>query len=274
MELVGKVVVVTGGASGIGRCLVEAFAANGALGVVVADTNIEWAQRVAERVDGIAVSCDVADPLQVQALVERAEREFGPVDVFCSNAGYSDQTSVGLQATAEEFQRITAVNLLAHVWAAQAVVPSMVRRGGGYLLQTLSSAALITGPSAPGYTLTKHGALGFAEWLALNYGGLGLRVSCLCPNAVYTGMFGRPFDDAGTSPPQIGALGEILMPEAVAAQVLAAMQTSEPFLITPHPRVQDSFRRKANDYDGWITRTRERLHRMRELTVTRTGEQS
>ena len=264
MQLAGTVVVVTGGASGIGRSLAEAFAARGAAGVVVADTNIEWAQRVAERIGGLAVACDVGDPEQITALVAQAEAAFGPVDVFCSNAGYSDPAPGALSGSPADFRRITDVNLLAHVWAAQAVVPSMVRRGGGYLLQTISSAALITGPSGPGYTLTKHGALGFAEWVALNYGHLGVRVSCLCPNAVFTGMFGRGFDDGdGAPPPADGPLGEVLMPEDVAIQVLAAMETDEPFLITPHPRVRESFRRKAEDYDAWIVRTRDRLQRMR-----------
>ena len=161
------------------------------------------------------------------------------------------------------------MNQLAHVWAARAVVPQMVARGEGYLLQTISSAALITGPSAPGYTMTKHGALGFAEWVALNYGLQGIRVSCLCPNAVYTGMFGRPLDDetfgtALAATPDAGALGDVLLPEDVAAQVVLAMQTDEPFLITPHKRVLDSFRRKGGDYEGWIKHTRGRLERMRE----------
>jgi hypothetical protein len=128
--------------------------------------------------------------------------------------------------------------------AARAVVPSMLARGEGYLLQTISSAALITGPSAPGYTTTKHGALGFAEWLTLNYGHLGIRVSCLCPNAVYTGMFGRPPDDESAAPPSGGAIGEILMPEDVAGTVIEAMD-AERFLILPHPRVGDSSRALA-----------------------------
>jgi NAD(P)-dependent dehydrogenase (short-subunit alcohol dehydrogenase family) len=156
------------------------------------------------------------------------------------------------------WRRIVEVNLMAHVWAAQAVVPSMLARGEGYLLQTISSAALITGPSGPGYTMTKHGALGFAEWLALNYGHRGIRVSCLCPNAVYTGMFGRPPDDESTAPPDGGALGEVLMPEDVAGTVIEAM-AAERFLIRPHPKVGDSFLRKATDYDAWLSRTRDRL---------------
>jgi NAD(P)-dependent dehydrogenase (short-subunit alcohol dehydrogenase family) len=122
-------------------------------------------------------------------------------------------------------------------------------------------AGPLTGPSGPGYTMTKHGALGFAEWLTLNYGHQGIRVSCLCPNAVYTGMFGRPLDDESAAPPDGGALGEVLMPEDVAGTVIESMD-AERFLILPHPRVGDSFLRKATDYDAWLRRTRDRLQTM------------
>ena len=265
MKLEDVCAVVTGGASGIGRALAERFAAEGARGIVVADLDEEWAVRVAEGVGGLGLACDVADPGQVAALVATAEAAFGPVDVFCSNAGYSDPAPGQLGQSPDAWRRIVDVNLLAHVWAAQAVVPGMVERGRGYLLQTVSSAALITGPSGPGYTLTKHGALGFAEWLTLNYGHLGVRVSCLCPNAVYTGMMGRSPDDRATRPPPDleGLLGDVLMPEDVAALVVEAMD-EERFLILPHPRVGESFVRKATDYDGWLDGTRSRLRRMRQ----------
>ena len=261
MNLAGKSVVVTGGAQGIGRALAERFAAKGARGVVVADLNGEWAARVAERVDGIGVSCDVGDPAAIAALVQTAQDAYGPIDVFCSNAGYTDPVPGDLAQPVDDWRRIVDVNLLAHVWAARLVVPAMAKRGEGYLLQTISSAALITGPSGPGYTLTKHGALGFAEWVTLNYGHRGVRVSCLCPNAVYTGMFGRPISDESSTPPDDPALGEVLMPEDVADQVVGAM-ADERFLILPHPRVGESFRRKAADYDAWLDSTRRRLQRM------------
>jgi NAD(P)-dependent dehydrogenase (short-subunit alcohol dehydrogenase family) len=266
MKLAGTSVVVTGGASGIGRALAERFAAEGAKGVVVADLDEEWAIKVADGIGGIGVQCDVGDPAQVEALVARAESAVGPVDVFCSNAGYSDPAPGDLSQPPDAWRRIVDVNLLAHVWAARAVLPSMLERGGGYLLQTISSAALITGPSGPGYTLTKHGALGFAEWVTLNYGHRGIRVSCLCPNAVYTGMFGRPRDDRSGQPPEDLPVGEILMPEDVAGQVVAAMD-EERFLILPHARVGESFLRKAADYDSWLAGTRRRVLRMRGETV-------
>lgn len=268
MDLKDSTVVVTGGGNGIGFALGLRFAAEQVGGVVIADINADWARLAAERIQALGVSalgvgCDVGDPDSVDRLIGTAEGAFGPVDVFCSNAGYSDRPPGDLSQPVQAWRDIVDVNLLAHVWAARRVVPSMIERGGGYLLQTISSAALITGPSFPGYTLTKHGALGFAEWLTLNHGHQGIRVSCLCPNAVYTGMFGRdPGDESEV--PDGGALGDILSPEYVADLTVSAMTGQEPFLILPHPRVGQSFLRKATDYDTWIGRTRERLRWMRE----------
>ena len=271
MNVSGKVVVVTGAANGIGCALATRFAERGAAGVVVADLDGDGAVAVAERIGGFGVSCDVGDPESIKGLVSATERRFGPIDVFCSNAGYSDPVSFDLDMSADAYRRIVDVNLLAHVWAAQAVVPGMIERGGGYLVQTISAAALITGPSAPGYTLTKHGALGYAEWLTLNFGHLGIKVSCLCPNAVYTGMFGATPDQIDADPPEGTPIGEVLRAIDVADAVLDAM-AEERFLILPHPRVGESFARKANDYDRWLAGTRRRLLRMRGIEPV-TGDQ-
>ena len=217
MELTGACAVVTGGGHGIGRALAERLSREGAR-LVVADLNEDRAKRVAARLDGIAVGVDVADPDAVAGLVTMAEAAFGPIAVFCSNAGITDMGD-GLASTPAQIDRIVAINLLAHVWAAQAVIPSMVQRGGGYLVQTISSAALITGPSGVGYTLTKHGALGFAEWVALNYAHLGIQVTCLCPNAVNTGMLGRNEDDEARSARRDDSvtrnIGEVVEPEVL-----------------------------------------------------------
>jgi NAD(P)-dependent dehydrogenase (short-subunit alcohol dehydrogenase family) len=262
MDLAGQCAVVTGGAHGIGRALAERLAAEGAR-VVVADVNAERAEKVAARVDGRAVVCDVGDPGAIADLVQQAEAAFGPVYVFCSNAGISDR-GPDLESSVDQVRLIVDVNLLAHVWAAQQVVPGMVERGSGYIVQTISSAALITGPSGMGYTLTKHGALGFAEWLALNYAHRGVVVSCLCPNAVNTGMLGRNEDDdtSALSDEMRQFLGDVVEPEQCADMTLDAMREGR-FLVLPHPRVGESFARKANDYDQWLQGTNRRLRRMR-----------
>ena len=192
---------------------------------------------------------------------------YGPVHVFCSNAGIGDP-GPGLASTVDQVERIVGVNLLAHVWAAQAVVPAMVEEGEGYLVQTISSAALITGPSGMGYTLTKHGALGFAEWIALNYAHLGVHVTCLCPNAVNTGMLGRDEDAeeaaSGTSGAQNGRVAARRRDRARALRRHDDRRAPDGhFLVLPHPRVGESFLRKAGDYDRWLEGTNRRLRRMR-----------
>jgi NAD(P)-dependent dehydrogenase (short-subunit alcohol dehydrogenase family) len=261
VEVDGRCVIVTGGGHGIGRALAERFARAGAR-VVVADVDSARAHKIATRIGGLGTSCDVADRDRVFELVALAEAAFGPVKVFCSNAGITDP-GPDLASTPAQIERIVAVNQLAHVWAAQAVVPAMVARGEGYLLQTVSSAALITGPSGLGYTMTKHGVLGFAEWLVLNYAHLGLRVTCLCPNAVRTGMLGRNEDaedgDVSATP---AALGEVVEPELCADIAFDALRDGR-FLALPHPRVLESFQRKAGDYDRWLDGTNRRLRQMR-----------
>ena len=264
----GSCAIVTGGGHGIGRALAEALSERGAK-VVVADVNGPRAQKVAERINGVAVVCDVGDPAAVGELVARAEAAFGPVEVLCSNAGIGD-LGAGVASTVDQVRRIVDINLLAHVWAAQAVLPGMVERGRGWIVPTISSAALITGPSGMGYTLTKHGALGFAEWIALNHAHHGIVVTCLCPNAVNTGMLGRDEDredgpNAGRDP-ELLALGEIVEPELCAAMTLEAMEAGR-FLVLPHPRVGQSFVRKAQDYDAWLARTALRLRRMQGEAV-------
>jgi NAD(P)-dependent dehydrogenase (short-subunit alcohol dehydrogenase family) len=262
MEVDGRCVVVTGGGHGIGRALAEAFSARGAR-VVVADVNRDRAEKVADRLGGVAFGCDVGDPAAVSELVSGARSAFGPVAVFCSNAGITD-IGPDLESRPDQVRRIVDVNLLAHVWVAQAVLPQMLAAGGGHLIQTISSAALITGPSGMGYTLTKHGALGLAEWMHLNYSHRGIGVTCLCPNAVNTGFLGRNEDLEGSAPDPsfVASLGEVVEPEVCAELTLRAMDDGR-FLVLPHPRVGESFLRKAQDYDAWLARTNLRVRRMR-----------
>lgn len=264
MELVDRTAVVTGGGHGIGRALAEALAGRGAR-VVVGDLDERRAQKVASKVGGLGLRCDAGDPGSVQSMVRSAEERFGPVTVAVANAGITD-LGPDLSSTPDQVRRIVEVNLLGHVWLAQAVLPGMLARGEGALIQTISSAALITGPSGMGYTLTKHGALGFAEWVALNHARDGIRVVCLCPNAVNTGMLGRYEDDddraAHVDDALLAALGDVVEPEECAVSALAALDAGR-FLALPHPRVGESFRRKAEDYDAWLDRTAQRLERMR-----------
>jgi NAD(P)-dependent dehydrogenase (short-subunit alcohol dehydrogenase family) len=252
-ELDGRCAVVTGGAHGIGRALAEALAEQGAR-VVVADIDLTAAENLADTLGGLAVHCDVAEESDVAGLVASATEAFGPVEVFCSNAGIADPAD-GLWSAPEEFRRIADINLFAHVWAARAVLPGMVERGRGSLLQTVSAAGLITGPMGPGYTLTKHGALGFAEWVALNYRNRGIHVTCLCPAGVWTAMTGHPdgLPDADTSMPdgRVPEMTDFVDPRQCAEVALRALAERR-FLALPHPTVGDEFGAKARHYDAWL----------------------
>jgi NAD(P)-dependent dehydrogenase (short-subunit alcohol dehydrogenase family) len=250
MELAGKVVVVTGGASGIGRALCRRFAAEGAKAVVVADSDAEGATAVATEIGGDAVSTDVAVEADIEALVERTEQAHGPIDLFCSNAGIA--VSGGVEATDEDWMRIWSVNVMAHVYAARAVLPGMLARGDGYLLNTASAAGLLTNLGAAPYAVTKHGAVALAEWLAITHGDAGIKVSCLCPQGVRTPMLLGGLDANDTAGNVVLASGGMIEPEDVAEAVVAGLR-DERFLILPHPEVSDYFKRKADDYDRWLS---------------------
>jgi NAD(P)-dependent dehydrogenase (short-subunit alcohol dehydrogenase family) len=244
MQLRDQVVVVTGGANGIGRALCRRFAAEGARGVVVADLQEEAAQQVAAEIGGLAVATDVRVEADVVRLVEQTTAAYGPIDLFCSNAGIF--LNGGVEAADADWQRIWEVNVLAHVYAARAVLPGMLARGRGYLLQTVSAAGLLTQIGSALYAVTKHAALALAEWLAVTHGAAGIKVSVLCPLGVNTEML------RGST----GGMAEMLRanalePEAVAEAVVTGL-AEERFLILPHPEVAEYFRRKADDYDRWL----------------------
>lgn len=249
MELGGKVVVVTGGGSGIGRALCIRFAAEGAKAVVVADLNQEGAEQVASEVGGLAVRTDVSQESDVRALVDQAEDAYGPIDLFCSNAGIGG--GGGVEVPDADWQRIWDVNLMAHVYAARAVVPGMVARGEGYLLNTASAAGLLANLGNAPYTVTKHAAVALAEWLAITYGGQGVKVSCLCPQGVRTPMLMGGLDADDPAAAMVLASGGLIEPEELAEIVVAGLR-EERFLILPHPEVAEYYRRKADDPDRWI----------------------
>ena len=262
MELAGTRVVVTGGASGIGRALCVRFAAEAAA-VTVADIDEPGAQDTVATITAAggraqAVRCDVSRESDIVALIDAAEATFGPIDLFCSNAGIA--VSGGPEAPDEDWARSWTVNTMAHVWAARAVIPRMVTRGGGYLLQTASAAGLLTNIGTAPYSVTKHAAVGLAEWLAITYGDAGIKVSCLCPQGVRTNMLmGSADDPAGAV---VLASGDLLEPEQVADAVVAGL-AEERFLILPHPVVQEYLQSKVSDYDRWLggmRRLQARLH--------------
>ena len=243
MELADKVVVVTGAASGIGRALVQRFAAEGARGIVVSDRDGQGAEAVAAGIgeaQALAVTADVSVETDVQELVRRSEDRFGAIDLFCSNAGIA--TGGGVDAPNDAWQQIWDVNLMAHVYAARAVLPAMLARGEGYLLNTASAAGLLSQIGSAPYAVTKHAAVAFAEWLSITHGDNGIKVSCLCPQGVRTNMLGNGGALLGPT---------AIEPEQVADAVVEGLR-AESFLILPHPEVREYFRRKGDDYDRWL----------------------
>lgn len=244
MKLTGKVAVVTGGASGIGRALCRRFAAEGARGVVVADLNGAGAEQVAQEIGGLAVRTDVSHEADIIDLVARTTAAYGAPDLFCSNAGIAMEG--GVETPDSEWQRIWNINFMSHVYAARAVLPGMLARGEGYLLQTASAAGLMTQVGSAPYAVTKHAAVLLAEWLSVTYGDRGIRVSCLCPQGVRTNMLA----EAERGPGRF-LLEGALEPEQVAGAVIEGLD-DERFLILPHPEVGEYLRRKAGDYDRWL----------------------
>jgi len=245
MELQDKIVVITGAGSGIGRELARRFKAEGAKGLVLADINAEAVQETADEVGGLAIACDVAKEADIINLVERAEAEVGPIDLFCSNAGIANASD--LNTSNEEWQRIWEINVMSHIYGARAVVPRMIARGGGYLLNTSSAAGLLNQIGSVQYGVTKHAAVGFGEWVALTHGHEGIKVSMLCPQAVRTAMTDN--DGIGT---QAAAVDGMMEPEELAEVVVEGLR-KESFLILPHAEVLTYIQRKTSDYDRWIS---------------------
>lgn len=244
MLIAHKVIVVTGGANGIGAALCRRFAAEGAKAVVVADLEGATAQRLAAEIAGLGVRTDVTQESDLQRLVGEAVSRYGAIDLFCSNAGIA--VDGGEETSDADWERCWNVNVMAHVLAARAVLPSMLEHGAGYLLQTVSAAGLLTHIHSASYAVTKHASLAFAEWLAIAYGDRGIGVSVLCPQGVRTDMLRRAAAGGRTF-----LLDSALEPEQVADAVVKGL-ADERFLILPHPEVAEYFRRKAADYDRWL----------------------
>jgi NAD(P)-dependent dehydrogenase (short-subunit alcohol dehydrogenase family) len=242
MRVNDKVVVVTGGASGIGRAMARRFKAEGATKVIVADLDAEGAAAVAQEIDGEAHGIDVSNESQIISLIDDTENRFGPIDLFCSNAGIG--AGRGLDEPDDVWQTIWDVNLMSHVYAARNLVPRMVARGGGYLLNTASAAGLLSQVGSVTYAVTKHAAVALAEWIAITHGHEGIKVSVLCPQAVRTAMTAG--NEAG-----VASVDGMIEPEQVADTVVEALD-EERFLVLPHPEVLEYMRRKTGDYDRWL----------------------
>jgi len=260
MELKGKVVLVTGGANGIGEALVRRFVAEGALGVAIVDRDAKRSLELSHELGSttIGLAADVARESDVVSAVETTVTRFGPIDLLVSNAGVG--TGGGVETPNEAWQEIWEINLMAHVYGARAVLPGMIARGEGYLLNTASAAGLLTNLGAAPYSVTKHAAVALAEWLAITHGDQGIKVSCLCPQGVRTNMLLAGADDtAGAVVLAQGAIEPAEVAEAVVRGLAA-----ETFLILPHPEVLTHFQRKAGDYDRWLGGMRKLQRRIRD----------
>ena len=262
MELRDKVVVVTGGASGIGAGLVRRFCEEGVRGLVIADLNGEVAASLAAELGARSHGVDVRDESAIAALVADTEAEFGQIDLFCSNAGILNLDEGDYWATSsanDVWQRNWEIHVMAHIYAALACLPGMIRRGEGHFLHTVSAAGLLNQPYTAAYATTKHAAIGFAESLAIAHGDDGIKVSCLCPQAVDTAMLGG--SDGGTA-----GLDGILSPAQVAEATVVGLR-EERFLILPHEQVQQYHLNKAQNYDRWIGGMRKLRRTMRPPTL-------
>ncbi len=260
MELSGKHVVITGAGSGIGRACATRFAAEGAR-VLVSDVDGERATAVARVIGGTAVAADVSRESEVQALIATA-LEAGEIDLFFSNAGVPGPPG-GPEAPDGALQMTWEINVMAHVWAARALLPAWTARGSGYLLSTASAAGLLTQVSALGYSMTKHAAVALAEWLSITYADAGITVSCLCPQAVRTPMLDVALEDPVGAAPLLA--GGLLEPAEVAEAVVGGIR-DERFLILPHPDVAKHLALKGAQPERWLNGMRRLVRQARAET--------
>jgi len=242
MELKNKVVVITGGTGGIGRAMAKAFLAEGAKAVMLADLNADAVAAAAREIGCDGMACDVTQEAQIQALVKTTEERHGPIDLFCSNAG-AGGPGVLTDADNAVWQKQWELHVMAHLYAARAVLPSMIARGQGYLLNTASAAGLLAALGTGPYTVTKAAAVKLAEFLSITHGDDGIKVSVLCPQGVNTAMAPKRLGDGQTD--------GIIEPEQLARTVVEALR-DERFYVLPHPEVEEYVRRKGNDIDRWL----------------------
>lgn len=265
MQLKDKTVIITGGGSGIGKALSVAFAAQGAK-VAIADLNIDQAKATAKQIDAhsnscFGIGCDVTNEAEIARLVTETEQQFGPIDLFCSNAGiYTGEPDHSASASNEDWQANWNVHVMAHVYAARAVLPGMIKRGSGYLVQMASAAGLLSQIGGAAYSTTKHAAVGFAESLAITHGDDGIKVSVVCPMYVATPMLGYEEDHAPIESQSV------ISAEQVASAVIKGIET-EQFLILPHPEVAEFIKGKSDNHDRWLGG----MQKLRRRIINKTG---
>lgn len=245
MGIKDKTVIITGAAQGIGAAIAKLFANEGAK-LVLADLNLEKVDQLASSIDAYGLQCDVTREEDIQKLVAFAQEKYGAVDMFISNAGvcFGEQDH-SASASNESWQKCWDIHVMSHVYAARAVLPSMIERGDGYLVQMASAAGLLSQIGDAAYSATKHAAVGFAESLSITHGKQGIKVSCICPQYVATKMTGYEDGSDDIKSPAI------LSAEDVAQSVLQGIK-NEQFLILPHPEVAEFMQHKTADYDRWL----------------------
>jgi NAD(P)-dependent dehydrogenase (short-subunit alcohol dehydrogenase family) len=260
MKIKDKIILVTGGANGIGRGLCERFAREGAKKIIVTDIDVDNANAVNTEINGIAYQLNVANETEVKNVVVDVLEKFGQIDLVVSNAGIGGEAGC-LEVSNESWQNIWEINVLAHLYLSRAVFPSMVKRREGYFLITASAAGLLTYPTAAPYSVTKHAAVAFAEYLAYSYMDKGIKVSCLCPQGVKTNLIAT----------KEGEPENFLMPDAIevedCSEAVVKGLESEQFLILPHPEVAEYIVSKASNYDKWLSW----MSKLRSKILTETG---
>ncbi len=253
MIIKDKIILVTGGANGIGKALCERFALEGAKKIVVADMDFANANKLADDIDGLAIKLDVSNETNVKQVVEQILKEFGRIDLVCSNAGIAGEAGC-LEVSNDVWQKIYEINVLSHLYLARAVFPSMIERGEGFFLLTVSAAGLLTHFEAAPYAVSKHAALALAENLAIEYFDAGIKILCLCPQGVRTAMIA-----SAKGEPENFLMAEAISAEECADAVIKGLE-SENFLILPHTEVGQYIINKAENYDRWLHSLRKIRH--------------
>lgn len=240
-----KIAVVTGGAGGIGSALCRALASKGAK-VVVSDLDLDAAQKVADDIGGMAIGCDVSKEHSIVELISQVESEIGVIDLFCSNAGFGvGEPSHAASASNDVWQKNWDIHVMAHVWASRALLPSMIKRGDGYLINTASAAGLLVQVADAAYSATKHAAVSFAESLAISHGDQGIKVSVICPQYVNTNILGVSDEERQL------AMEGVITPEECAVAIMAGIE-AEAFMILPHQDVAGFYKQRALDPARWV----------------------